>query len=98
MAKLNKDSLLHGISGSIGEDLVFKNYANKTIVSKKPDMSKVKPSHLQLLSRERFAKATAYAKHINNNPELRAAYQKKLQPGESVYHYAMKEFKTLQLG
>ena len=97
MAKLPKSSPLHGLSGTLGEELVFKNYGDKTVVSNKPDMSKVKASHLQILSRKRFAKATAYAKRINNNPELRAAYQKKIPPRQSVYHYAMKEFKTLEM-
>lgn len=55
-------------------------------------MSKVKPTILQLQSRQRMKEATAYAQSVLRNPELRAKIEKELQPGESVYHKAKKEY------
>jgi hypothetical protein len=42
MARLKKNSLFNAPQGSIGKEIVFKQYADKTVVSKCPDMSKVK--------------------------------------------------------
>ena len=91
MARLN-NNLLHGISGGIGKQLVFKKYGNKTVVTKYPDMSGIKPSEQQVEKRKIFAAAVAYAKGISRNPLKKAEYQKKVKPGESVYHFALKEY------
>ncbi|HEU0112838.1 MAG TPA: hypothetical protein VFQ73_18325 [Flavisolibacter sp.] len=92
MARLTKNSVLSGLSGTLGKEIVFKQYADKVVVSKYPDMSKVKASELQKLSRKRMKEATAYASHINRNPELRAAFEKTLQPGQTVYREAIKAY------
>jgi hypothetical protein len=34
----------------------------------------------------------AYAKHINDTPELKATYVKKARKSKSVYQYVLKEF------
>ena len=92
MARVKKHSLLEVISGSIGKEVVFKRYKDKTVVSKFPDMSKVKATKRQKNQRKQITEANAYASTINRDPKLRAKYEKKLKPGESVYHYAIKEF------
>ena len=84
--------LLKNISGAVGKQLVFKQYGDKTIVTKYPDMSKVKPSEQQKDSRKRFAEAVAYAQAINRNPEQKTLYLKKVKKGQSVYHFALKEY------
>ncbi len=92
MARLKKNSLLSALSGALGKELVFKQYADKTVVSKYPDMSGVKPSELQLLQRQRMREATAYAQSVERNPELRTVFEKGLKPGESVFHKAIKAY------
>jgi hypothetical protein len=92
MARLRKHSLLEALSGALGKEIVIKQYADKTVVSKYPDMSKVKASQRQRAQRELMAQANAYASSINRSPVLRAKYKKKLKAGESVYHFAIKEF------
>ena len=62
------------------------------MVTKYPDMSRVKPSQQQKEKRKTFAEAVAYARAINNDPKQKAAYLKKVKKGESVYHFALKEF------
>lgn len=84
--------LVSHASGSIGKQLVFKNYNGKTVITSHPDMSKVKWSKLQEKKWDWFAEAVAYAKTINNNPAKKAAYKKKLKKGQSVYHAAISEF------
>lgn len=80
------------MSGGIGKQLVFKQYNGKTVVTKYPDMSGVKPSAQQTAGRTLFAEAVAYAKEISRNPQKKAEYQKKLKPGETVYRSALKEY------
>jgi hypothetical protein len=71
---------------------VFKQYGDKTVITQYPDMSRVKPSIKQKNSRNLFKDAVVYAKNINRNPALKKKYLKKVKPGESVYHYAIKEY------
>ena len=55
-------------------------------------MSRIKPSDLQKLYRERFKEAVAYAKDISRNPEKKKAYQEKIGEGKRVYNAALKEY------
>lgn len=92
MAKLHSQSIIKGLKGQIGKQLVFKQYGKKTVVTRYPDMSKVVPSELQLKNQDRFAVAVAHARAINNDPLLKAAYAKNLKKGKTVYQAALREF------
>lgn len=92
MARMPPHSPLTGASGAVGKEIVFKRYGNKTVVSKYPDMTKVKPSALQRQGRSLFAEAVRFAQLINNHPELKALYTSELQAGESVFHKAKQEY------
>jgi hypothetical protein len=91
-----KKGIAKGLQGQLGKQLVFKQYQNKTIVTKYPDMSGVTPSPQQRKARKRFAAAVAHARAINNDPAQKAAYQAKIPKGASVYQYALQEY--LKLG
>ena len=92
MAKLSDDSIFKGLSGTIGKQLVFKQYGDKTVVAAYPDMSKVKPSMLQTHNRGIFKEAVAYAKAILCDPERKQAYAQKVAKGKSIYRFAIKEY------
>jgi hypothetical protein len=87
-----KQGIFTKLSGAVGKQLVFKKYADKTVVTSYPDMSRVKPSKLQKEKRKTFAAAVLYAQAINNDPKQKALYKKKVKKGQSVYHYALKEY------
>jgi hypothetical protein len=74
------------------DQIVVKQYADKTVISKYPDMSKVKPSKLQKNNRSLFKEAVAYAIGVNKNPKRKKLYSEKVAPGQSVYHYALREY------
>ena len=93
MARVPKNSWLNGVSGELG-GVVFKRYTYGTVVSKKPDMSRVKKSPLQAVKRNTFKEAVAYAQGIIRNKQKKAAYAKKLKKGQTVYHAAIKEYMT----
>ncbi len=92
MGRLPKNSPLAFCKGQVGQEIVFKQYADKVVVSKFPDMSKVKPSEKQLAQRLRMKEATAFALGVLRTPEIRAAFEAGLLPGESVYHKAKKSY------
>jgi hypothetical protein len=92
MAQVNRNSIISALSGAIGQELVIKQYGDKVVVTKYPDMSKVKPSERQREQRKRMREANQYAQSIMCNPILKESYQKNLQPGESIYKKAVKEY------
>src|SRR3954447_1724 len=86
-------NLLKDLKGHLGKQIVVKQYADKTVVTKYPYIKrKQKPTELQQVYRDHFTKAVQYARSINNSPEQRAIYRQKVNKGQSVYHYALKEY------
>lgn len=96
MAILIQNMLLKGLSGSLGKAILIRQFRGKTIISKYPDRQVVRATALQKKSNHQFKLAVAYARGINNHPKKRALLQKKLKPGESVYHRAIKDFMKRQ--
>jgi hypothetical protein len=96
MARIRKNSFFEALSGTLGKEIVIKQYADKTVVTRYPDMSKVQPSERQKVQRALVKEANAYASRIRRNPELRAEYEKNLAPGESVYLKALREFYAMR--
>ena len=88
---ITENTMLRSMKGRIG-DIVIKQYGDKTVVSKYPDMSNIIPSDSQKEKRNRFAEAVAYAKTINSSPTLKADYLKRVGEVRSVYQHALKEF------
>ncbi len=88
---ITENTMLRSMKGRIG-DIVIKQYGDKTVVSKYPDMSNIIPSDSQKEKRNRFAEAVAYAKTINSSPVLKADYLKRVGEVRSVYQHALKEF------
>jgi hypothetical protein len=77
MPKVRLKPAIEEIQGTM-YDVVFKRSPQgKMIVTKRPDMSKVKWSEAQQSQRERFTQASEYAKAALADPKVRAIYEKK---------------------
>ncbi|RYY01074.1 MAG: hypothetical protein EOO53_19915 [Gammaproteobacteria bacterium] len=90
---LNKD-LLGLLKGQLG-NLVIKQYKNKVVVTTMPAKQvkkNRKPSALKKLYESNFTAAVAYARAILADPKKKAAYEKKVGPGQRVYNYAIAEY------
>jgi hypothetical protein len=70
---ISESALLKKVSGHLGKQIVFKQYGDKTVVSKYPDMSKRKLSSKQNQVNEAMADANYRAIGIMANEELRNA-------------------------
>ncbi len=92
MAQSSNSLLLHQLRGAIGKQIVVKKYGKKTVVTKFPDMTGIKPSKSQKKQRSKFKEAVRYAQAINNDPVQKAAYKKKVKKGQTVYHAAVREY------
>lgn len=89
--KTGKNNLItEYISGAIGKQFVIKHYKGKTLITKFPDMSHVVRTQKQKANSKRFAQAVAFAKNINNTPQLKMQWQQKSPIGSSVYQEALK--------
>lgn len=70
--------ILKELIGQIGHQIVFKQYGNKTVVSKYPDMSKRKLSKKQKQVNEMMTVANAEAKAILADEKLAKEAQARL--------------------
>jgi hypothetical protein len=93
MATGDLNALFKQLRGALGKQIVIKQYKGKTVITAYPVSSKKKPSKLQSLYQQDFAKGVKYAQDILRNPAKKKAYEKKVKPGHSVYNYAIAEYK-----
>jgi hypothetical protein len=93
MAKQKGNVVTHGLSGKIGDVLLFRQYAGGTVVSSIPRASG-KESELQKAQRRKFQHAVLYAKTLSTEPELDAAYAAKARskPGLSARNVAVADY------
>jgi hypothetical protein len=74
MATFKKNSLTKGVSGSFGDEFVFRQVNGKTIIAPLPAKSG-KVSEKQAEARARFLNASLYAKSAMANPAMKAEYE-----------------------
>jgi hypothetical protein len=94
MARVIRNNASEKISGRV-DQFVFKHYPDKTVVSKVPDMSRVKWSDKQVNGRELFALASLWATEALSDPDIKAYYQRKAKAGRTAHNVAMSEFMRL---
>jgi hypothetical protein len=90
---ISNSIFLKNLSGQIGKELVFKQYGDKTVVSKYPTMRKRKPSTKQLRNREIMEMANYEALSIMADEELRNEAQVRLNVTRNkLYHALIREY------
>jgi hypothetical protein len=93
MAKQKGNVVTHGLSGKVGDLLVFRQRDGQTVVSKIPEQSK-NTSEKQKKLRKKFQQATVYAKIATNTPGVRDLYAEaaKKRKGMTAYNVAVADF------
>ena len=90
---ISESILLKKLSGQLGKELVFKQYGDKTVVTKYPDMSKRVLSPKQLQVNERMFEANLEAKRTLADEKLRNEAQVRLNvPRNKLYTALIKEY------
>lgn len=95
MATVKNSMILRKLSGKV-YGLVFKQYQTGVVISKIPDMSKVRRSSKQIKCNREFAASVAQARTMINDPEKRQALIEQLsnlprKKRSSLYHMAIRE-------
>src|ERR1039457_285147 len=85
-----KDSLLHGLHGKFGNELVARGVNGKTIVSNSPKR-KNKRTPEELKYRDRVSLVSKLATIALEDPVERARYESLRKPGQYAYHVAYAE-------
>ncbi len=93
MSNVTKNLLVKGASGKMGDQFVYKTRGKKTFITTFPTPGKnTEPSEPQLMVRELFTEASAYAKGAVANPERKAAYEAKIPKGKTAFNRALRDF------
>jgi len=92
MAKQSNNVVTHGLSGKVGDLLVFSQRGGKTVVSKVPQKRKGGDSELQKEHKRKFQRAVLYAKSALTSPDLQEAYGKSAKKGQTAYNVAVADF------
>lgn len=89
---ISKDNIVTAtLSGKVG-NVIFKNYGNKTVISKYPNMSNIVKTEKQKENQLKFKAAQAYAKSILSDPEKKMAFIKTIPKDKIVYHAAISKY------
>jgi hypothetical protein len=97
MAHSNNSVITGKLSGSLGKEIVFREWDGKTVVAKSPKRRNKESSADQLEVQERFLIASRYATAVTNGPDqtMAEAYALVLKPRQNVYSRAMADFLNL---
>ncbi|MXV53060.1 hypothetical protein GS399_18980 [Pedobacter sp. HMF7647] len=91
MAQSKNNIVTHGLSGKVGDLLVFSQRNGKTIVGKVPTHSG-ESTEGQKQVQQKFQQAVFYAKAAMANPETKAMYQPEAKDGKTIYNVAIADF------
>ena len=92
MARVKRNIVTQGLSGMLGNSLVFRQRGDQTIVSAAPIRDR-EPSPSQTAARTRFLQGVQYAKGQLQYPASRSAYQAVVNDRvTSAYIAAMRDF------
>jgi len=92
MAKVGKNVLTRGLSGKVGNLVVFRNSGEQTIMSSAPGKRTHPLSEDQLLHRQEFKEAVLYAKSVLADPDKKAEYEAAAKDGESAFNVAVSDY------
>jgi len=92
MAKNAKNIVIHGITGKLGNQLVFRQKGDNTIIATKPGKRTSEPTQAELDHRLHFQEAILYGQKVNADPALKENYKSKAGNGTSAYNVAVADF------
>jgi hypothetical protein len=93
MASSNRNVIAHGLSGKVGDLVIFTQRYGRTFMGKIPVRSR-KASPNQEAVREKFVKAISYAKRILRDLAYKTLYQQRAGGGLTPFNLAVADFFT----
>ena len=94
MANSNNSVITGKFRGTLGKELVFREWEGKTVVAKAPKGRKGEPTAAQAQIQERFLLASRYARAVMQGQDqgIRDAYTAALRPRQNLYSRAVEDF------
>lgn len=94
MAHADNSVITGKFKGSLGKQLVFRQWDGKTIVAKSPKPRSGDPTEAQSETQVKFLMASRYAKAVlkNTDQSLAEGYKTSLKPRQNLYSRAMEDF------
>lgn len=92
MAQSKDNIITHGLSGKVGNILVFSQRNGKTFVGKVPKQKTKADTPAQVAHKQKFQRATIYGKAAIANQVTKAAYEADAEIGESAFNVAVADF------
>jgi len=87
MAESKNNIITHGLSGKVGDIIVFSQRGGKTIVSKAPKERTGEASEAQKEHREKFQEAIIYGKASIQDADTKAMYEAKADHEKNITAY-----------
>jgi hypothetical protein len=91
MATVKNNIVTEGLSGKLGDRIVFRQRAGKTIVAVKPVFT-AERSEAQKRHALRFKEASQYASRTIQDANMKAAYEAKALEGQNAYNMALADY------
>jgi hypothetical protein len=94
MAHSNNSVITGKLSGTIGKELVFRDWEGKTVVAKAPKARVRAPGPDQLQRQEKFLLASRYAKAVKDGTDqgIKDAYTAALRPRQNLFSRALEDY------
>jgi hypothetical protein len=92
MAESKNNPLTKGLSGKIGNGIVFSQRGNKTFASSPPRKRPGPPHPNQEPGQTKFQQAVVFGKAITEDPDVKEIYGDSAGPGQSAYNVAIADF------
>ncbi|SHK45058.1 hypothetical protein [Epilithonimonas mollis] len=84
MAESKNNIITHGLSGKVGDLIVFSQRNGKTIVSRAPKDKTGEDSQKQKDHKRKFQRAILYAKVVMNDPDTKELYEAKADRSKGI--------------
>jgi hypothetical protein len=97
MARMKNNNAANGISGRV-DQFVYKLLPDGTQVVAKVQRNPKKWSKDQDAERQAFRKAQKWASAIIRDPQMKAYYSARAQPGQSAYNAAISDYRRMHKG
>jgi hypothetical protein len=95
MAQVGKNVLTRGLSGKLGNLVVFRRNREKTIMSVAPGKRTHPLTEAQQRHLQQFREAVVYAKSVLADQEKKAEYKAAAKNGESAFNVAVADYLKL---
>ncbi len=92
MARVKSNIVIEGLSGSLGNKIVFRQSGGQTIVAVMPTQSSKPPTEEQQQQRQKFGRANRYARQAMKNAVLKEAYQQEAKDNQTAFNVAMADY------